>query len=373
MNIATRLCSTITLLLLTGSYAQTQNLLQNPNAEDALVGGEIPDWVEVVGTNWTYRSTNPSPQNGSNYFFPGAGANGELSQDVDVSANSATIDTGTQLYAFSGYVRSFDQNPADDAQIIVEYRDAANTSVLDSFDSGAISNTSEWELVSDTSVAPSGTRFIRVRLISTRNNGTNNDGYFDNLSLEEAGLLPVELTTFTAIAEGMDVLLRWETASETNNAGFEIQHEGAHGFEPARFIEGAGTTSQPQEYAYRMEGMSPGRHAFRLKQIDFDGSFEFSHELEVTVEIPGTFVLSDIYPNPFDSEATFTLALAEPQNVMVAAYDVTGREVARLYEGRLGSNTHALSLSSDGLAEGVYFIRVAGDVFVASRKVVLLR
>jgi hypothetical protein len=179
--------SLLSLLLLTNS-ASAQNLLSNPDAEVALAGGEIPDWTEVVATTWTYRSANPAPQSGSNYFFPGANATAELRQDVDVSASAASIDAGTQSYDFFGYVRSFDQPPADDARIVIEYLDAT-TALLGSFDSGDIANTAEWQLVSTQVVVPAGTRTLRVRLIGTRNAGTNNDAYFDNLLLRET---PVE-------------------------------------------------------------------------------------------------------------------------------------------------------------------------------------
>ena len=122
------------------------NLIQNPGAEEPLVGGEIPDWTEVDGTNWTIRtSTNPPPFQGSAYFFAGDGATAELSQDVDVSAFAVEIAAGTQQFEFEGFVRSFNQSPTDTSRIIIEYRNAANDTVLESFDSGEIANHSAWQ------------------------------------------------------------------------------------------------------------------------------------------------------------------------------------------------------------------------------------
>lgn len=177
----------VVLLLAYFSTANAQNLLQNSGCEDELVGGEIPDWNEIIGTNWTHRSTNPMPYEGNYYFFAGAGSNAELKQDVDVSFYSSTIDANIQSFAFEGYVRSYDQNPTDASRLIIEYLDSLKINVLDSFDSGEYTNISEWELISDTRIAPINTRFISVRLISKRYSGTNNDGYFDALSLQANG------------------------------------------------------------------------------------------------------------------------------------------------------------------------------------------
>jgi hypothetical protein len=161
-------------------------LLLNGGCEDALVGGEIPQWTEVIGTTWTrgtVTGTGIPTQAGEGYFRPGNGANHELAQDVDVSALALEIDTGVHQFIFTGYVRSFNQTPADTSRIVIEYRDASET-VLSSFDSGGIANKTAWQLVADTRNAPVGTRTIRVRLVSKRYNGTSNDGYYDSLSLK---------------------------------------------------------------------------------------------------------------------------------------------------------------------------------------------
>jgi hypothetical protein len=97
---------------------------------------------------------------------------------VEVSA----YDDG-QLFRFGGFVRSAAESPSDVARIVVEYRDASNLVVLDAFDTGEIASPSEWRQASDERKAPTGTGWIRVRLIATRFTGTGNDAYFDGLSL----------------------------------------------------------------------------------------------------------------------------------------------------------------------------------------------
>jgi hypothetical protein len=160
------------------------NLLANPSAEEPLVGGEIPGWTEVVGTDWQPRAINPLPFDGAAYFFPGAVPAAELRQDVDVSSYASFIDDGQQAFAFEGYVRTGDGLPDDTARIVVDYRDATNTVSLFVFDSGEVLSPSAWQLIADESTAPVGTRRIRVSLIANRPGVGDNDAYFDALTLQ---------------------------------------------------------------------------------------------------------------------------------------------------------------------------------------------
>lgn len=175
------------------------NLIFNPGNDLALDNGEIAGWEEIVGTNWTTRSTQPNPEDGSAYFFPGRGATAELSQTINVSAYGGAIDLGIQQFDFSGYISSY-LSGGDTSQIIVEYQDASGA-VLDSYDSGAIYapyNVGDaWDLLTDSRLAASGTRQIEIRLLANRFTGTNNDGYFDSL----------ELTTFAVPEPSSTALL----------------------------------------------------------------------------------------------------------------------------------------------------------------------
>ncbi|MFO0808024.1 MAG: serine/threonine-protein kinase [Gemmataceae bacterium] len=161
-------------------------LLKNPGGEEPLVGTKVPGWIEVQGT-WSVRRNDPTAVEGTVYFAPDAVAVAELRQDLSVQDNAAEIDTGRLPLAFKGFVRSSRKRlgHADTSRIVVEYRDAPNATVLTSFDSGDIASTGSWKIVEDRRQAPAGTRWIRVRLISTRHGlGTNNDGYYDGLSLK---------------------------------------------------------------------------------------------------------------------------------------------------------------------------------------------
>ncbi len=155
------------------------NLIINPDAElDIATGG---GWQSIQGV-WENRGSNPDPQSGASYFYAGDHEVGQLTQVVNLSADAAAIATGNAQYAFSGYLRSFDQDPADDGQILVEFRNSADSTVA-RFDSGLRASLTEWEQVGDTIAVPSGTAIAIINLIARRKNGSNNDAYFDNLSL----------------------------------------------------------------------------------------------------------------------------------------------------------------------------------------------
>lgn len=186
--------------------------------------------------------------------------------------------------------------------------------------------------------------------------------------------LPVELTHFDALSSDDTVTLNWETASELNNAGFEVQRQVGQTFVPVGFVTGHGTSSERQQYSYTVEGLGAGDHIFRLKQIDFDGSYEYSPLVETTLFLTGPYELSAAYPNPFNPETQFTLTLAEAQHVQVSVYDITGREVALLHEGQLASNQpHDFRFQANNLPSGIYFYRVTGEHFNETRRLLLLK
>ncbi|MCH7975228.1 MAG: T9SS type A sorting domain-containing protein [Bacteroidetes bacterium] len=186
--------------------------------------------------------------------------------------------------------------------------------------------------------------------------------------------VPVELTSFTAITSADDVHLQWETASETNNAGFEVQMQTGENWEALVFVDGHGTTTEVQTYAYSVRGLDPGIHMFRLKQIDFDGAFEYSPEVEASLETPGTHLLSSVYPNPFNPQASFTLSVARDQRVEIALYNVLGQRVSVLFDSALNADQiQTFTIDGAGLSSGLYVVRATGEVFTASQSVTLLK
>ncbi|MEL6770064.1 MAG: FG-GAP-like repeat-containing protein [Bacteroidota bacterium] len=182
--------------------------------------------------------------------------------------------------------------------------------------------------------------------------------------------LPVELVGFEAQLDGADAVLNWATASETNNAGFAVEHRTPEGeaFGEVDFVAGNGSTTELQTYAYRIDALVPGTHTFRLRQVDFDGAFEYSPEVEVTVEFDGALALA-VYPNPAASQAAIRVSAAS--DVRVVVYDVLGREVAVLLDGP--ATAAPLRLDAQDLPTGLYVVRATTAQGAVTRALTVTR
>ncbi|MEM1271581.1 MAG: T9SS type A sorting domain-containing protein [Bacteroidota bacterium] len=190
--------------------------------------------------------------------------------------------------------------------------------------------------------------------------------------------LPVELTAFTATLAGSTARLAWTTATETTNAGFEVQRilerNGQEFWDVLGFVPGAGSTAEAQAYAFDVDDLEPGRHGFRLKQIDFDGQFEFSETIEVFVGIPGTHVLEAAYPNPFNPRTTFAFLVAETQPVRATLHDAQGRLIRVLHDAEVQANEKVwVRVNAADLASGTYLYRIEGQNFSETKQVQLVR
>ena len=208
-------------------------------------------------------------------------------------------------------------------------------------------------------------------------NGSGGAGNWGESTATQGGpnsLLPVELTRFDAVAAAQTITLNWETATETNNAGFEVQRQVGEAFQAEGFVPGFGTTSAPQQYRYTLTEQAPGTYTFRLKQVDFDGSFDYSPEIEVQVEVPGSFHLSEAYPNPFNPTTALTLTVATSQPVTVDVFTPLGQHVQQLFSGVLaGEQPQPITFDAAGLPSGLYLIRAQGAQFTTTRQVVLMK
>jgi len=176
---------------------------------------------------------------------------------------------------------------------------------------------------------------VQIRIITT--NAVGNDEWvgIDDIVIG-AVALPVQLTSFTAVAESNGAFLRWSTATETNCAGFEVERRqlAVGDWQRIGIVAGAGNSVAPREYTYVDNTVTPGRFVYRLKQLDNDGRFEYFGNAEVEVGIaPKEFFLADNFPNPFNPATTIRFSLREDAEVTLRVYDFLGREVALLFDG----------------------------------------
>ena len=186
--------------------------------------------------------------------------------------------------------------------------------------------------------------------------------------------LPVELIAFDAVVDGQSVSLHWETASETNNAGFDVERRIEGEYQQIGFVQGYGTTNESQSYVFRVENLSAGEHAFRLKQIDFDGTTSYSDPVIVSIQATSELVLSEAYPNPFNPRTNIELTVARTQDVKVEVYNTQGQHVTLLYEGTLEANVSQLiGFEASNLPSGFYLIRATGAHEVVTQMVTLVK
>jgi len=203
--------------------------------------------------------------------------------------------------------------------------------------------------------------------------GLTVDGINVGLTWQDT-VLPVELVSFEANVSGSNVNLSWLTSSESNNAGFEVQLRGTGEYQAMGFVEGHGTTTVEQSYAYTIDGLTSGVYTVRLKQIDFDGAFEYSPEIEIAVGVPGTHVLTQAYPNPFNPQASFSLSVAAAQHVEIALYDEIGRHVSTLFSGQMeDGQARAFTINGTNLPSGSYYYQAIGQTFAETGRVTLLK
>lgn len=184
--------------------------------------------------------------------------------------------------------------------------------------------------------------------------------------------LPVELTSFTAAAKNNVVELKWNTATETNNAGFEIEKNINNRWNKIGFVEGAGSSSAPKQYLFADRSQT-GTFQYRLKQIDRDGAFNYSTVVEATVTGPNTYSLDQNYPNPFNPATTIAFRTAKAGMTKLTVMDMLGREVAVLINGNISAGDHSASFNASLLGSGIYFYKLETADFTKTMKMTLVK
>ena len=196
------------------------------------------------------------------------------------------------------------------------------------------------------------------------------------------GGIPVELTSFTATVTRNSVSLNWQTATELNNSRFEIERKqvgspqssvGNQEWNVIAFVPGFGTTTEPKSYSFADENLSAGKYQYRLKQIDFDGTFEYSNAIEVEITTLTEFSLEQNYPNPFNPTTLITFGLQEKSIVSLKVFNLIGEEVALLLNEEKAAGVHTLTFNSESLPSGVYFYKLQAGSFTQTKKMILLR
>ncbi|HSW54045.1 MAG TPA: S8 family serine peptidase [Ignavibacteriaceae bacterium] len=192
-------------------------------------------------------------------------------------------------------------------------------------------------------------------------------------------MIPVELSSFSASANENSVTLNWSTATETNNSGFSIERKTPldERWIEISFVPGFGTTTERMNYTFKDENLNMGNYSYRLKQIDFDGTIEYSIEVFAEVGAPQNFALMQNYPNPFNPSTTIEFSIPQTSNVKIEVYNIIGELVVSLINQSLDAGYHRFNFDASSLPSGtyVYQLKASGQngTFVDTKKMLLMK
>lgn len=187
-------------------------------------------------------------------------------------------------------------------------------------------------------------------------------------------VIPVELVSFNGLVKGKDILLTWETASESDNYGFEIERaRKLNEWRSIGFVPGHGTTTIPHQYSFSDKEIDIGTYNYRLKQIDMEGSFEYSNVIEVAVGAPNQFSLGQNFPNPFNPTTVIPFDLPEESNIKLTLYNLLGEMVDVISIGEYSAGHHKISFNASNLSAGLYFYKLEAKNYMDIKKLLILK
>ena len=220
------------------------------------------------------------------------------------------------------------------------------------------------------------TILIRFRLYA--DGSTHGWGWAIDDLVIQADFVPVELVSFTASADENKILLRWETATEKNNSGFDVERStDGKNFAKIGNVQAKGTTTEQQSYSYVDQSSSGGKFYYRLKQVDLDGKFHYSNSIEVTA-LPTVYSLSQNYPNPFNPTTKIKFQIPKQERVVLEIYSILGERIKTLVDEIKNPGFYELSWNgvndnNNIVSSGVYIYRIVAGDFVVSKKMMLMK
>lgn len=187
-------------------------------------------------------------------------------------------------------------------------------------------------------------------------------------------VLPVELTSFAASVSGNKVTLNWKTVTESNNQGFEVERRSENqNWKTVGYVRGSGTTSEPKTYSY-VDNISAGKYSYRLKQVDFSGTYSYSNEVSVNsaAEVK-TYSLSQNYPNPFNPTTTIQFQMPEAGHVTLKVFNILGSEIKTVMDGNMEAGFHTINFDASNLPSGIYLYQLNANDFTSVKRMLLTK
>jgi hypothetical protein len=197
--------------------------------------------------------------------------------------------------------------------------------------------------------------------------------------IEDSVTIPVELNNFAANVNDGKVFLSWQTSSEINNRGFYVERRNMSLTEEENewieigFIEGRGNSTERNFYQFEDYPLYDGTYHYRLRQIDYDGTSEYSNEVEVNLFTVKEFELGQNYPNPFNPSTTISFQLPEASYITLKVFDALGTEVATIADGKYPSGVHEVNFDAKDLSSGLYMYRIVSGSNELTRKMMVVK
>jgi photosystem II stability/assembly factor-like uncharacterized protein len=322
------------------------------------------------GVNWDFTAfyLNNNEGKATGVDFTDAN-NGYVSAAVwdGTGAISKTTNSGTDWITVMNTNPLWDIDFPISATGLIGYAVGENGTILKTFNGGL-----SWPpQQSGTSVRLNGVYFLDLDFgFAVGDNGT--------ILRTTDGGVPVELTSFSATVNEQNVMLNWTTATEINNRGFEVEKSFNNEWAVIGFVEGNGTTTEPKSYSHRDENLDAGIYKYRLKQLDFDGTFEYTDVVEAEITTSLEFELSQNYPNPFNPSTKIEFQITDFGFVSLKVYDVLGNEIAVLTNKEIPAGKYEVIFDSHSgevrnLTSGIYYYQLkAGDI-IQTKKMIFLK
>lgn len=348
----------LTLLLILSSFAFSQRVIDHITISDQAGGSKVLDFgIDSLATDgidviFGESDLPPFPPIGAfeaRFFLPDNGFAGTLSSYSDYRGVPSFPFTGQKEYRLAyqvgtGTVIQIDWNFPSTVHGVLQ------------------------DIIIGT--------LINVPMDSIGTYTVTNPAAFNRLKMliNYTGSIPVELVSFNASVNGNAVTLNWKTATELNNSGFAVQKKsGNSDWQEIGFISGAGTSTETHNYSFTDLTSEKGLFSYRLKQVDFDGSFKYSDEILVDLTTPEKFNLNQNYPNPFNPSTNISFSIPTSGNVSLVIFNELGQKIDELLNKDLDAGNYNLVWDASKYSSGNYFCELKMDNYRSVNKMTLVK
>lgn len=343
--------------------------------------GEIPNAGFESGTNnWT-GDINLSITEETIIFHSGSKSlnctfDSQTQANCDLRSDYITGISENTSYTVVAWF--YDNDPSGRANIVIEWYDNANTLLGTDYYASYTSDQPNWQQLAYTRTSPTGSTKAKVgcRFYDVDGWDGNCTIYVDDFTGTDP--FPVELSSFSAYLKGNEVNLKWQTKTEVENYGFEIERAAfsvSHSTDWLKigFVSGSGNSNSPKDYTFVDKTVSSGKYIYRLKQIDVDGKFEYSKAVEVDLDKPELFYLGQNYPNPFNPTTKINYSLPTDAEVKLAVYNLEGELIKSLVNEKQAAGSYSIDFNADALATGMYIYKLIANDFIQIKKMLLTK